>query len=144
MTLDGDGGLPVLTAESTLGEWLKHPVGGQILMGALAQAGDQGMGAMLADPSLMRMAESMPLSRVAAFPGSPVTAAQLDQLVAAANGRPPRLAPAPPAPRAPPPSPHEVARKRPSPRKVRGLGCYFVRVRRDPLRERGVRRLLRV
>jgi beta-glucosidase len=86
VTLAGDGGLPILSAESSLGEWLEHPVGGQVLMGALAQAGDQGMGAMLADPSLMRMAESMPLSRVAAFPGSPVTADQLDQLVAAANG----------------------------------------------------------
>ncbi|WP_431278750.1 glycoside hydrolase family 3 C-terminal domain-containing protein [Leifsonia poae] len=85
VTLAGDAGLPILTAESTIGEWLKHPVGGPVLMGALAQAGDQGVGAMLADPSLMRMAESMPLSRVAAFPGSPVTAEQLDQLVAAAN-----------------------------------------------------------
>ncbi|MFF1876430.1 glycoside hydrolase family 3 C-terminal domain-containing protein [Leifsonia sp. NPDC058230] len=85
VALQGDAGLPVLTADSTLGEWLKHPVGGQMLMGALAQAGDQGVGAMLADPSLMRMAESMPLSRVAAFPGSPVTSDQLDQLVAAAN-----------------------------------------------------------
>jgi len=41
---------------------------------------------MLADPAMMRMVESMPLNRVAAFPGSPVTPEQLDQLVAAANG----------------------------------------------------------
>jgi beta-glucosidase len=86
VTLDGDAGLPILSAESTLGEWLQHPVGGQILKGVLAQAGDQGIGAMLADPSLMRMAESMPLSRIATFPGSPVTTDRLDQLVAAANG----------------------------------------------------------
>jgi beta-glucosidase len=82
----GDAGPAILSAESTIGEWLKHPVGSQILAGALAQAGDAGMGAMLADPSLMRMVESMPLNRVAAFPGSPVTAEQLGQLVAAANG----------------------------------------------------------
>ena len=44
------------------------------------------MGAMLEDPGLRRMAESMPLNRVAAFPGSPVTLEQIDQLVAAANG----------------------------------------------------------
>ena len=41
---------------------------------------------MLADPSLMRMVESMPLNRVAAFPGSPVTSEQIGQLVAAVNG----------------------------------------------------------
>lgn len=85
-TLNGDAGLATLTAESTLGEWLKHPVGGAILSGALAQMGDSAMAGMLADPSLMRMVESMPLNRVAAFPGSPVTSEQLDQLVAAANG----------------------------------------------------------
>ncbi|MFF1572735.1 glycoside hydrolase family 3 C-terminal domain-containing protein [Leifsonia sp. NPDC058292] len=86
VTLAGDAGPAKLTAESTIGEWLKHPVGGQLLGGALAQTADAGMGAMLADPSMMRMVESMPLGRVASFPGSPVTAEQLDQLVAAANG----------------------------------------------------------
>jgi beta-glucosidase len=86
VSLDGDAGIPLLTAESTIGEWLNHPIGGQILAGALAQAGDAGIAGMLADPSLMRMAESMPLNRVAAFPGSPVTSDQIDQLVAAANG----------------------------------------------------------
>ncbi len=86
VSLAGDAGIPQLSVESTIGEWLKHPVGGPILMGALAQAGNEGMGAMLSDPSLVRMAESMPLVRVAAFPGSPVTRDQLDQLVAAANG----------------------------------------------------------
>jgi beta-glucosidase len=86
VSLDGDAGIPLLTAESTIGEWLNHPIGGQILAGALAQAGDAGIAGMLADPSLMRMAESMPLNRVAAFPGSPVTSDQIDQLVAVANG----------------------------------------------------------
>jgi beta-glucosidase len=86
VSLAGDAGPAILSAESTIGEWLKHPVGGQILAGALAQSGDAGMGAMLADPALMRMIESMPLNRVAAFPGSPVTAEQLGQLVVAANG----------------------------------------------------------
>ncbi|MFF1632409.1 glycoside hydrolase family 3 C-terminal domain-containing protein [Leifsonia sp. NPDC058248] len=86
VSLAGDAGIPLLSAESTIGEWLKHPIGGQILAGALAQAGDAGIAGMLADPALMRMAESMPLNRVAAFPGSPVTSDQIDQLVAAANG----------------------------------------------------------
>ncbi|WP_434315596.1 glycoside hydrolase family 3 C-terminal domain-containing protein [Leifsonia sp. P73] len=87
VTLAGDGRAAPLTVDSTLGEWLSHPVGGPILMAALAQSPEaQGMGAMLNDPGLRRMAESIPLVRAASFPGSPVTAEQLDQLVAAANG----------------------------------------------------------
>ncbi|GAA4138928.1 glycoside hydrolase family 3 C-terminal domain-containing protein [Leifsonia shinshuensis] len=86
VTLAGDGRSAPLTIQSTLGEWLEHPVGGPVLMAALAQSAEaQGMGAMLADPGLRRMAESIPLVRAASFPGSPVTAEQLDQLVAAAN-----------------------------------------------------------
>ncbi|QNE36302.1 glycoside hydrolase family 3 C-terminal domain-containing protein [Leifsonia shinshuensis] len=86
VTLAGDGRSAPLTADSTLGEWLSHPVGGPILMSALAQSAEaEGMGAMLNDPDLRRMAESIPLVRAASFPGSPVTAEQLDQLVAAVN-----------------------------------------------------------
>ncbi|WP_426625790.1 glycoside hydrolase family 3 C-terminal domain-containing protein [Leifsonia sp. McL0607] len=86
VTLAGDGRTARLTVDSTLGEWLEHPVGGPILMVALAQsAGAEGIGAMLADPGLRRMAESIPLIRAASFPGSPVTREQLDQLVAATN-----------------------------------------------------------
>lgn len=85
--LAGDGRAAQLTVDSTLGEWLEHPVGGPILMAALAQSAEaEGMGAMLADPGMRRMAESIPLIRAASFPGSPVTREQLDQLVAATNG----------------------------------------------------------
>jgi beta-glucosidase len=42
------------------------------------------------DPSLLRMAASMPLNRVAAFPGSPIGTEQLDALVRRAE-RPPRV-----------------------------------------------------
>jgi beta-glucosidase len=86
VSLAGDAGLPLLAFDSTVGEWLAHPVGGRILMGALAQAGGGGaVAGMLDDPAMRRMAESMPLNRVAAFPGSPVTAEQLHELVEAAN-----------------------------------------------------------
>jgi beta-glucosidase len=86
VALAGDGRRAPLTVDSTLGEWLEHPVGGPVLMAALAQSEEaQGMGAMLADPDLRRMAESIPLIRAASFPGSPVTREQLDQLVAAAG-----------------------------------------------------------
>lgn len=85
VTIAGDAGLPLLAFDSTVGEWLAHPVGGRILADALAQSGGGAVAGMLADPGLRRMAESMPLNRVAAFPGSPVTAEQIRQLVAAAN-----------------------------------------------------------
>ncbi len=86
VTLPGDGKALPLAADSTIGEWLSHPVGAAVIGAALAQGAGGAMGAMLEDPALRRMAESMPLNRVAAFPGSPVTLEQIDQLVAAANG----------------------------------------------------------
>jgi beta-glucosidase len=83
--LAGDAGLAPLTIDSTIGEWLQHPAGSAILLGALSQ-GDAQFGGMLQDPGMRKMVESMPLARVAAFPGSPVTRDQLGHLVAAANG----------------------------------------------------------
>ncbi|MFC0452819.1 glycoside hydrolase family 3 C-terminal domain-containing protein [Rhodococcus jostii] len=87
VTVDGDAPLPELTAESTIGEWLAHPVGGEILGAALARTAGAGM---LHDPALLRMAASMPLNRVAAFPGSPISTEQLDSYVRQA-ARPPRV-----------------------------------------------------
>ena len=88
-TVTGDTLVLRLDADSTLAEWLSHPMGGQVLGGAFAAAqasGDGGeMTAMLADPELMKMVGSMPLSRMAAFPGSPLTPEILAQLVAAGN-----------------------------------------------------------
>ncbi len=87
VSVTGDADLTGLHADSTVGEWLRHPIGGQILGAAFAQGAGNEMGAMLADPAMLRMAESMPLSRVAAFPGSPITAEQLNQLVGAVNAQ---------------------------------------------------------
>ncbi len=87
VAVTGDAGLTELKLDSTLGEWLKHPIGGQFLGAAFAQSAGSEMGAMLADPAMLRMAESMPLDRIAAFPGSPITAEQLDQLVGAVNAQ---------------------------------------------------------
>ena len=83
----GDAGLTELQVDSTVGEWMRHPIGGQILGAAFAQGTGNEMGALLADPAMLRMAESMPLNRVAAFPGSPITSEQLDQLVVAVNAQ---------------------------------------------------------
>ncbi|WP_313542555.1 glycoside hydrolase family 3 C-terminal domain-containing protein [Leifsonia aquatica] len=81
----GDGKAVPLSVESTLGEWLSHPVGAQVLGAALAQTGDAAVAGMLADPGLRRMAEGIPLIRAIGFSGNAVSPEQLDQLVAAAN-----------------------------------------------------------
>ncbi|WP_025157927.1 glycoside hydrolase family 3 C-terminal domain-containing protein [Leifsonia aquatica] len=85
VALSGDGKAVPLSVESTIGEWLSHPVGAQVLGAALAQTGDAAVGAMLADPGLRRMAEGIPLIRAIGFSGNAVSPEQLDQLVAAAN-----------------------------------------------------------
>ncbi|WP_026553947.1 glycoside hydrolase family 3 C-terminal domain-containing protein [Arthrobacter sp. 35W] len=85
----GDDVVLPLDTDSTLAEWMAHPVGGQVLGGAFAAAQASGGGgemlALMSDPSLVKMIGSMPLGRIAAFPGSPLTPHVLDQLVAAGN-----------------------------------------------------------
>ncbi|ALE04537.1 beta-glucosidase (plasmid) [Arthrobacter sp. ERGS1:01] len=89
VAVDGDTLLVPLDGNSTLAEWLSHPVGGQVLGGAFAAAQSSGEGgemmALLSDPELMKMVGSMPLGRIASFPGSPLTPDVLEQLVAAGN-----------------------------------------------------------
>ncbi|GAA0440451.1 glycoside hydrolase family 3 C-terminal domain-containing protein [Leifsonia naganoensis] len=85
VNIAGDGKALPLSVESTLGEWLSHPVGAQVLGAALAQTGDAAVAGMLADPGLRRMAEGIPLIRAIGFSGNAVSPEQLDQLVAAAN-----------------------------------------------------------
>ncbi|MGA7206020.1 MAG: glycoside hydrolase family 3 C-terminal domain-containing protein [Specibacter sp.] len=90
VSLEGDPVVLTLDANSTISEWLSHPVGGQVLGGAFAAAaangGDGGeMAGLFADPSLMKMLGSMPLGRIAAFPGSPLTPEVVAHLVAAGN-----------------------------------------------------------
>lgn len=88
-TVAGDPFVMPLDSNSTLEEWMTHPKGGPVLKGALdaaASQGDQGgLIAMLTDPGFMKLVGSMPLARIAKFPGSPLTADSLAQLVAAAN-----------------------------------------------------------
>ncbi|WP_345714160.1 glycoside hydrolase family 3 C-terminal domain-containing protein, partial [Kineococcus glutinatus] len=65
-----------LGEDATLQEWLDHPVGGPLLAGRLAAAGPS----MFSDPELVKMVGNFPLHRLAAFPGSPLTAALLAEL----------------------------------------------------------------
>ncbi|MDR7382427.1 SDR family NAD(P)-dependent oxidoreductase [Promicromonospora iranensis] len=64
-----------LTVHSTVGEWLDHPVGGQILAGFLAQGG--------ATPDSLAPARSLPLEQLVALSGGKFPAAALDGLIAA-------------------------------------------------------------
>lgn len=86
--VDGDDTRVPLTAESTLGEWLSDPLGGQVLAQAFAEAAAQGGGGlvgMAADPQMFTLLAGVPLSRMAAFPGSPLTPEAVAHLVKTAN-----------------------------------------------------------
>ncbi|GIF98114.1 glycoside hydrolase family 3 C-terminal domain-containing protein [Catellatospora citrea] len=88
VAVTGDDTRVPLSAESTLGEWLADPKGGQVLGQAFAAAAAQGGGGlagMAADPQIFTFLSGVPLNRMAAFPGSPFTAEAVAQLVAAAN-----------------------------------------------------------
>ncbi|GAB4057497.1 glycoside hydrolase family 3 C-terminal domain-containing protein [Catellatospora paridis] len=88
VAVPGDDTRVPLTAESTLGEWLADPKGGQVLGQAFAAAAAQGGGGlagMAADPQIFTFLSGVPLIRMSAFPGSPFTAEAVAQLVAAAN-----------------------------------------------------------
>jgi NAD(P)-dependent dehydrogenase (short-subunit alcohol dehydrogenase family) len=64
-----------LTVHSTVGEWLDHPVGGQILAGFLAQGG--------ATPDSLAPARGLPLGQLVAMSGGKFPAEALDALVGA-------------------------------------------------------------
>ena len=89
----GDEARVPLTAQSTVAEWFADPRGAELLgqafaAAATAAAGEGGGGpvaGLLADPNLAEFIGSFPVSRMAFFPGSPLTPELLDKLVAAAN-----------------------------------------------------------
>ena len=83
----GDPDRVPLTAESSVGEWFADPRGAALLGEAFAAATAESgpMGALAADPDVLMMLGSLPLSRMAKFPGSPLRADLLDKLVAQAN-----------------------------------------------------------
>lgn len=84
VAIEGDLVLSPLNAESTMGEILANPIAGPIVMQTLAGAGGEA-GGMLADPSVFKMLASIPIARLAMFPGVDIDMAELDQLFAAAN-----------------------------------------------------------
>jgi beta-glucosidase len=83
----GDDARVPLTTDSTLGEWLADPRGAQVLGQAFAGAADADgmMAAVFSDPTMLLFLSAIPLGRMAAFPGSPLTPQLIAELVAAAN-----------------------------------------------------------
>jgi beta-glucosidase len=83
----GDPSRVPLTTESSVGEWMADPRGAEVLGAAFAAASESTglMSAMTANPEMLMMLGSLPLSRMAAFPGSPLNAGDLEKLVEAAN-----------------------------------------------------------
>jgi beta-glucosidase len=83
----GDDARVPLTADSTLGEWLADPRGAQALGAAFAgPSGDGGpMATLLTNPTMLLFLSSLPLARLTAFPGTPLTAEAIATLVAAVN-----------------------------------------------------------
>jgi beta-glucosidase len=84
----GDDARVPLTTDSTLGEWLADPRGAQALGQAFAGAAGDGEGPMAAvfnDPTMLLFLSAIPLGRMAAFPGSPLTPQVIGELVATAN-----------------------------------------------------------
>jgi beta-glucosidase len=73
-TVDAPPVVLPLAADSTLDEWLDHPVGGPLLAPALADG-------PLSDPGLRKVIGSMPVRKFVTFPGSALTAEGLAALL---------------------------------------------------------------
>jgi beta-glucosidase len=73
-----------LTLASPTGEWLAHPVGGPVLLQAIA--GMPGS-ALASDPAILRMVESLPLDRLIAMTGGRLDTAGIRQFLDQVNGQ---------------------------------------------------------
>jgi beta-glucosidase len=87
VSVAGDDTRVPLSGDSTLGEWLTDPKGGEVLGQAFAAAMAAGgeMTAMIADAEVSVFLASLPLRRLASFPGSPLTPELIDEMAVAAN-----------------------------------------------------------
>jgi beta-glucosidase len=82
VTVTAAAPVPPLTEVSSLDEWLAHPVGSRLLGERLAEAGPN----MLTDPDMHKLVGNFPLARLAAFPNTPLTRADVADLRARAAG----------------------------------------------------------
>ncbi|GAA3146996.1 glycoside hydrolase family 3 C-terminal domain-containing protein [Planomonospora alba] len=85
INLIGDKGLTPLTLESTVGDWLDHPIAGPALLKKMKEH-MQGMTEQEAElaaqhPDGLRMAAALPMSKLIAFTGDTFPADFLDELI---------------------------------------------------------------
>ncbi|MFC7886208.1 glycoside hydrolase family 3 C-terminal domain-containing protein [Streptomyces sp. NPDC057376] len=84
VTLTGDTDAVVLTLDSAIGDWFAHPVAGPMLQEALlAGATEEQRREHEANSDLMEMVASIPAGQYLHFPGVPVTADDLNQILEA-------------------------------------------------------------
>ncbi|MGW0705648.1 glycoside hydrolase family 3 C-terminal domain-containing protein [Streptomyces sp. NPDC002643] len=70
--------VPPLSQDSSVAEWLSHPVGGPVLKQALeAQEGSD----LVNEPEILRMVESLPLVRLVAMSGGRLDLGDMDELI---------------------------------------------------------------
>ncbi|MEU6412049.1 glycoside hydrolase family 3 C-terminal domain-containing protein [Microbispora sp. NPDC046933] len=79
ISLDGDSVIPVVSLDSTLGEWLSHPLAGPALLRVLT--GGKSERPEEDDENGLRMASSMPMGRFLTFAGIDIPHATLRELV---------------------------------------------------------------
>jgi beta-glucosidase len=84
VVVEGPPHVPPLTEDSTLDEWLAHPVVGPLLEERIAATGPS----KLTDPEMRRMLGNFPLLRLTSFPNTPLTRAELADLRARAAQQP--------------------------------------------------------
>jgi beta-glucosidase len=80
VTVDTPQHVPPLAEDSTLDEWLAHPVVGPLLEERIAATGPS----KLTDPEMRRMLGNFPLLRLTSFPNTPLSRAELADLRARA------------------------------------------------------------
>ncbi|GGM98599.1 glycoside hydrolase family 3 C-terminal domain-containing protein [Streptomyces fuscichromogenes] len=66
-----------LTGDSTVGEWVGHPVGGPLFRKALSETRTS----MASDPTILRMVESLPLNRLVLMTGGVLPTDLVDRLL---------------------------------------------------------------
>jgi beta-glucosidase len=86
--VEGEVIVTPLDESSTMREWLEHPIGAPLLRQTLAAAGMDGLLAPGADPLTVASLSQMPLSKLARFPGAPLTLDALRVLLDQVNGCP--------------------------------------------------------
>ncbi|GIH62944.1 glycoside hydrolase family 3 C-terminal domain-containing protein [Microbispora siamensis] len=79
ISLDGDSVVPVVSLDSTLGEWLSHPLAGPALVRVLT--GGKNERPEEDDENGLRMASSMPMGRFLTFAGIDIPHTTLRELV---------------------------------------------------------------